>query len=307
VTLYRAITGRSSIVRRQARIVLLGGFLAFVPITIWFAAAVVGVTFPLDAPLLLPILILFPLSTAIAIFRYRLLEVDQVVNRAVLYGALMAVLAGLYTISVMISQRLFVVLTGEKSDAAVVITTLIVASAFTPIKDHLGRFLSARFRDVPDSTRDLRSFSQELNAYLEMSDAALLARRFLDEAVRALRAESGAVSLVVDGRLQTVGTNGHWLGEASVAIPLRQEGQRYGMLWLGPRLGGSPYSKAEYEALQQAAQPVARALRLALHVHPTADSLTPKDPGGGREPGLASEDAHHERRSDPSTAVSGAR
>jgi len=246
-------------VRRQARIVLAGSFLAFAPITAWFAAAVVGVTFPLDAPLLVPVLILFPLSTAIAIFRYRLLEVDHVVNRAILYGVLTAVLAGLYTISVMISQRLFVALTGEKSDAAVVITTLIVASAFTPIKDRLGRLLSARFKDVPDSTRALRDFSQEVNAYLEMSDAAPLVRRFLDEAVHALRAESGAVSLVVDGNLQTIATNGRWQGEASVAVPLQQDGQRYGLLWLGPHLGGSPYSRAEFEALQQAAQPVARA------------------------------------------------
>jgi hypothetical protein len=303
----RAITGNSPIVRRQARIVLVGSFLAFMPITAWFAAAVAGVTFPLDAPLLLSVLILFPLSTAIAIFRYRLLEVDHVVNRAVLYGALTAILAGLYTISVMISQRLFVAITGEKSDAAIVITTLIVASAFTPIKERLGRLISARVKDVADSTRELRSFSQQVNAYLQMSDAAPLARRFLDEAVRALQAESGAVSLVIDGRLQTVGTNGRWQGEASVAIPLRQEGQRYGMLWLGPRRDGSPYGQVEFEALQQAAGPVARAIQLALRVHPAVENLTPKDPGGAREPATAGRDAHHQRQPDPSPAVSGTR
>jgi hypothetical protein len=267
ITLWRAISGNSALVRRQARIVLLGSFLAFVPITAWFAAAVAGVTFPLDAPLLLSVLILFPLSTAIAIFRYRLLEVDHVVNRAILYGALTGVLTGLYTISVMISQRIFVAVTGEKSDAAIVITTLIVASAFTPIKDRLGRFLSARIKEAPDNTGALRSFSQEVNAYLEMSDAALLARRFLDEAAGALQAEAGAVSLVVDGRLKTVATHGRWHGEASIAIPLHQNGHRHGLLWLGPRRGGNPYSRAEFEMLQQAAQPVSLALGLALHEH----------------------------------------
>jgi hypothetical protein len=315
VTFYRSITGRSSMVRRQARIVLLGGLLAFVPITAWFAATAIGFTFPLDAPLLLPTLILFPLSTAIAIFRYRLLEVDQVVNRAILYGALTAVLAGLYTISIMISQRLFVAVTGEQSDAAIVVTTLIVASTFTTIKDRLGRFLSARFKDVPDNTRALRSFSQEVNAYLQMSDAGPLARRFLDEAVRALQAEAGSVSLVVDGRLQTVGTNGRWRGEASVAIPLQHDGQRYGLLWLGPRLGGKPYSRAEFEALQQAARPVASALRLALHVHPTAESLAAEHAGEGSQGNGVMEDAQavtaptrrDERPSSPSPAVSAAR
>jgi hypothetical protein len=307
ITLLRAIAGNSPIVRRQARIVLLGSFLAFVPITAWFAAAVAGVTFPLDAPLLLSVLILFPLSTAIAIFRYRLLEVDHVVNRAILYGALTAILAGLYTISVMISQRLFVAITGEKSDAAIVVTTLIVASAFTPIKDRLGRLLSARFKDVPDNTRALRDFSQEVNAYLEMSDAALLARRFLDEAAGAVQAEAGAVSLLIDGRLKTVATSGRWQGEASIAIPLQQNGQRHGMLWLGPRLGANPYSNAEFEALQQAARPVALALRLALHAHPTVESLLAEHAGEASETNGAIENAHEERPSGRSPAVTAVR
>jgi hypothetical protein len=102
-----------------------------------------------------------------------------------------------------------VVVTGEKSDAAVVVTTLIVASAFTPIKDRLGKLLSARFRDVPDNTRALRTFTQEISSYLEMSDAALLARRFLEEAAAAVQAEAGAVSLVIEG-LQIVATSGRW-------------------------------------------------------------------------------------------------
>jgi hypothetical protein len=268
VTFYRAITGGTAIVRRQARVVLLGGFLAFVPIAAWFTATAFGVRFPLDAPLLLPILIVFPLSTAIAIFRYRLLEVDHVVNRAILYGSLTAVLAGLYSISIMIGQRLFVVVTGEKSDAAIVVTTLIVASAFTPVKDRLAKILSTRFKDAPERTRALQSFSREVNAYLEMSDAALLARRFLAEAAGALQAESGAVSLVHHGRLQSAGTTGRWQGEAWIALPLEWEGQRCGLLWLGPRLGRQPYGRGEFEALQQAARPVAQALHLALQLHP---------------------------------------
>jgi hypothetical protein len=278
VTLFRAITGRSNIVRRQARLVLLGGILAFVPITAWFAATAFGLRFPLDAPLLLPILILFPLSTAIAIFRYRLLEVDHVVNRAILYGTLTAVLAGLYSISIMISQRLFVVVTGEQSDAAIVVTTLIVASAFAPVKDRLAKVLSSRFKDVPDSTRSLQSFSREVDSYLEMSDAVLLARRFLAEAAAGLRAESGAVSLVRDGRLQSAGTIGRWQGEAWIALPLEWDGRRCGLLWLGPRLGRQPYGRGEFETLQQAARPVAQALRLALHVHPEAEAALPASP-----------------------------
>ena len=303
ITLLRAITGNSPVVRRQSRIVLLGSALAFLPVTGWLAATAFGVRFPVDAPLLLPILVLFPLSVAIAIFRYRLLEVDRVVNRAILYGTLTAVLAGLYSISIMISQRLFVVVTGEKSDAAIVVTTLIVASAFTPVKDRLGKFLSARFRDVPDSTRSLQSFSHEVNAYLEMSDAALLARRFLNEAAGALRAESGAVSLVIDGRLQTAGTTGRWQGEAWIVLPLEWGGQRSGFLWLGPRLGREPYGRGEFEALQQAAQPVAQALRLALHVHPAPEAAVAAQPVEARAAPSSAEKPPDMTRLDGTPAV----
>jgi hypothetical protein len=307
VTLYRAMTGSSAMVRRQARIVLLGSVLAFVPIAGWLATTALGATFPVDAPLLLAPLILFPLSVAIAIFRYRLLEVDHVVNRAILYGTLTAVLAGLYSIAIMISQRIFVAVTGEKSDAAIVVTTLIVASAFTPVKDRLGTFIDRRFKEAPDSTRALRSFSHEVGAYLQMSDAALLARRFLDEAAGGLQAESGAVSLVIDGRLQSVGTNGPWNGEASLAIPLQDDGRRYGLLWLGPRLGGRPYNREEFEALLQTAQPVAQALRLASQGRAGVEAMVLEPPARVDEAARTPEDSHDERQPGRAAAVSPAR
>jgi hypothetical protein len=145
---------------------------------------------------------------------------------------------------------------------------------------------------------------KEVDAYLEMSDAALLARRFLDEAAAAVQAETGAVSLAIDGRLQTVGTIGRWQGEALIAIPLQHDSQRYGLLRLGLRLGGSPYSRAEFEALQQAAQPVARALRLALHVHPAVEHPATAPAAETGEPNPTVETAHGERPSSRSPAVS---
>jgi hypothetical protein len=297
MTLYRAVRSESFTVRRQARMVLLGSILGFLPIAAWFAATAFGRTFPLDAPLLLAPLILFPLSVAIAIFRYRLLDVDHVVNRALLYGALSAVLAGLYTIAIMISQRLFVAVTGEKSDAAIVVTTLIVASLFTPIKGRLGSIIDRWLRETPDNTRALRSFGQEVNAHVLMSDAVLLAGRLLDEAAEALQAESGAVSLFIDGRLRKVGTVGHWRGEAAIAVSLQHGGQRYGLLWLGSRRGNQPYSRAEFEALEQAAEPVAQALRLALSVHPDFENPVTGPTPGSLDMAFAQEEASEARQS----------
>jgi hypothetical protein len=305
MTLYRAVRSESSIVRRQARTVLLGSILAFLPIAAWFAATAFGRTLPLDAPLLLAPLILFPLSVAVAIFRYRLLDVDHVVNRAMLYGALTAVLAGMYTISIMISQRLFVAVTGEKSDGAIVVTTLIVASLFTPIKSRLAGVIDRWLRETPDNTRALRSFSQEVNAHLLMSDAVLLAGRLLDEAADALQAESGAVSLIIDGRLRKVGTIGHWRGEAAIAVSLQHDGQRYGLLWLGPRRGSRAYNRAEFEALEAAAEPVAQALRLALPVRPDLEN-TVMEPAMGSDDTAAAQQEAPEARQSSATQVAAA-
>lgn len=83
---------------------------------------------------------------AIAILRYRLYEIDLILNRTLVYGALTAVLAGVYTASITLSQRLFSALSGEKSDAAIVFTTLVVVTLFTPIKTRLQAIVDARLK-----------------------------------------------------------------------------------------------------------------------------------------------------------------
>ena len=94
-------------------------------------------------------------ATAIAILRYRLYEIDLIINRTLVYGALSAILAGVYTASITLSQRVFVALTNERSDAAIVITTLIVAATFTPLKTRLQAFVDKRVKP-PESASDVQ-------------------------------------------------------------------------------------------------------------------------------------------------------
>lgn len=86
---------------------------------------------------------------AIAILRYRLYEIDLIINRTLVYGTLTALLAGVYTASIALSQRVFVAATGEESDAAIVLTTLIVVSLFTPLKTRLQTLVDTRFKPAP--------------------------------------------------------------------------------------------------------------------------------------------------------------
>jgi hypothetical protein len=78
-----------------------------------------------------------PTATGIAILRYRLYEIDVIINRTVVYASLTAILAGLYTAAVALFQRMFVAITGEGSDIAIVLTLFVLATVFTPMKNKL--------------------------------------------------------------------------------------------------------------------------------------------------------------------------
>jgi hypothetical protein len=87
----------------------------------------------------------FPVATAIAISRYRLFDIDVVVGRTLVYLPLTAILGGLYTAAIAFFQRLFIAFTGESSDAAIVLTALVVAAAFTPVRRGLEGVVERRF------------------------------------------------------------------------------------------------------------------------------------------------------------------
>ena len=156
--LYRALRGSEATVRRQARIVLLGSAIAFLPMIVWIMTPLAGLRLHFEPSLYMPWLVIFPLSVAIAIFRYRLLEMDSIVNRTILWGLLTAVLAGVVSVSITVLQKVFQAFTGEKSDVAVVLTSLILVSVFTPVKTRLQAFLDRTFKESPEHIQALREF-----------------------------------------------------------------------------------------------------------------------------------------------------
>lgn len=263
MTIFRAVTSKAPAVRRQARIVLVGSGLAFIPVTIWFVAPLLGVAMNFNAAVFLPSLMVFPLAVAIAIFRHRLLEVEVIVNRTLFYGALTALLAGLFSALVGLLQRLFVAFTGERSDIAIVMTTLMLVAVLDRVKMRAQRVVDRQFKEAPDTTRDLRRFGEQVGSVVHLTDEAHMARRLLDEAALSLHAKSGAVSLKYDNQTRTVHTVGRWRGDAYLCVPIQCNGQRYGLLSLGPRSGWTPYTRQECEAVSAIAQDVARSVRLA--------------------------------------------
>jgi hypothetical protein len=75
-----------------------------------------------------------PVATAIAILRYRLYDIDRIINRTLVYGSLTAMLGLIYLGAIVTLQGIFRALTGQESQLAVVASTLAIAALFNPLR-----------------------------------------------------------------------------------------------------------------------------------------------------------------------------
>ena len=104
-----------------------------------------------------------PMAIGIAILRYRLYEIDLIINRTLVYGSLTAILVALYFVGIVVLQRVFVLLTGQKSTLAVVASTLVIAALFNPLRRRIQAFIDRRFyRRKYDARKTLEAFSAQL-------------------------------------------------------------------------------------------------------------------------------------------------
>jgi hypothetical protein len=103
------------------------------------------------------------LAIGIAVLRYHLYDIDRIINRTLVYGSLTATLVGLYFGGIVVLQRLFVFLTGEKSTLAVVASTLLIAALFNPLRRRIQSFIDRSFyRGKYDAAKTLEGFSVKL-------------------------------------------------------------------------------------------------------------------------------------------------
>ena len=103
------------------------------------------------------------ISIGIAILRYRLYEIDTLINRTLVYGSLTVTLVALYFGGIVVLQRFFVFLTGQQSTLAVVASTLVIAALFNPLRRRIQSFIDRRFyRRKYDTVKTLEASTAKL-------------------------------------------------------------------------------------------------------------------------------------------------
>jgi hypothetical protein len=159
VTRFRRSAGEE---RQQLKWFAYAGSLAFAVILSAFLPE------PLNTPEeAFVLVILVPISVGIAVLRYRLYDIDLVINRTLVYGALTVLLGAVYVAGVVGSPRLLPL--AEDNDLVVAGSTLAVAALFSPLRRRVQAFVDLRFyRRRYDARRTLEAFGSRLREEIDL-------------------------------------------------------------------------------------------------------------------------------------------
>jgi len=116
------------------------------------------------------LLLFIPISIAIAVLRSRLYDIDTIINKALVYGLLTALLGAVYAGLVFVLQSLFQGMFHQNNSVAIVISTLAIAALFQPLRRRLQQIIDRRFyRRKYDAARTLAAFSATLRSEVDLS------------------------------------------------------------------------------------------------------------------------------------------
>jgi hypothetical protein len=114
--------------------------------------------------------LLIPLSIAFSILRYRLYDIDLLINRTLVYGSLTAILALIYIGSIIALQSLLRGIINANNDVAIVVSTLVIAALFQPLRHRIQAIIDRRFyRRKYDAARTVAAFSATLRNEVDLT------------------------------------------------------------------------------------------------------------------------------------------
>jgi hypothetical protein len=123
-------------------------------------------------------IIAFPLVILIAITRYRLYDIDFIIRRTLLYSALTVALGLIYYGLVLVMQAFFAQRLGEQPEILIVISTLLIAALFQPLRRRFQLIIDRRFyRSKYDAEQTMQTFAARLQNEVNMQE---ISRSFVD-------------------------------------------------------------------------------------------------------------------------------
>jgi len=175
IMVYRYVRVFDVVQRQQTKWLVYSGA---VGISLFFICSALSAVVPADSlyHLLGPIinvlcLTFIPFGVGIAILRFRLWDIDVLINRTLVYGSLTALLALLYFSLIFALQSLFQGLFKQNNAVAIVVSTLVIAALFQPLRHRLQRFIDRRFyRSKYDAAKTLEAFSVTLRNEVDLSE-----------------------------------------------------------------------------------------------------------------------------------------
>jgi signal transduction histidine kinase len=258
-------------------------------------------------PLIMLLTVFVPVIFAIAVMRYRLFDVEVVINRTLVYGTLTILLGGLYLVLVRLLTLLVQgVLLWEDETLVVFVATLSIALAFFPLRRRVQDLIDRAFyRDKVDVRQVLLSFGHEIRTIIDLPD---LLRALVDRVTAMLHSSHSAVVLLApDGSPQEIASCG-WPSSLEICplgrdlqarlraaepvsrprdpvcpllVPLLapRAGERdlVGVLALGPQLSGREYSHEDQELLMGLAEQAGTAIRVAQLIEENQAEIVRKE------------------------------
>jgi hypothetical protein len=219
-------------------------------------------------------LMLFPITIGIALLRYRLWDVDMILNRTLVYVPLTSILTVIYSTSMAISQRLFTTATGEQSQAVAIFTTIVLTTTFSPIKNSLQSYVDKHFKEAPSRLKELKELDKQVTEVIESLDHKLLAKRLVETLVNAHRAQGAALYLREDPyskdakEMVLAYATPDWIWEeGEVSIILHDENTTLGRLLLGRSRDREDYSLEECDTIRSVSLPVIRNIYKVRTMH----------------------------------------
>jgi serine phosphatase RsbU (regulator of sigma subunit) len=213
-------------------------------------------------------LLLLPVAVGISVIRYRLWDVELIMNRALVYAALTGLVAGTFVLGTVGLGSILAGTIGGGRGVAGVVTGVVLMLVFQPVRRRVQAGVDRRFyRQKYDAERAVERFTRDVAELVRPVSVAAALGAVVRQTVQptdswvVLEESAGATAPGIVERPAAGNTIG-WPDDAVVMVPLIAQARPVGAVYLGPRRSGRPYTALDRRLLERIAAAAAPPVRV---------------------------------------------